>query len=198
MLAISLIIGLIIALAVLIHYEFLHRISILIPRMTIKHRFRIVFAVFGALIAHSLEVWIFSVAYYLLPQVREWGYLDGNFDGSLMDFLYFSYTTFTTLGFGDIEPHGHIRHLVGLESLTGLLLITWTASFLYYEMQRYWDRRIRTFFDNPRQPFYFRGTSGMFAQMINLYINKIVHLRPWVDAILARYGEKEGRKLIAS
>ena len=140
MLAISLTIGLIIALAVLIHYEFLHRISIVIPRMTIKHRFRIVFAVFGALVAHSIEVWIFSVAYYLLPHVKQWGYLDGNFDGSLMDCLYFSYTTFTTLGFGDIEPHGHIRHLVGLESLTGLLLITWTASFLYYEMQRYWDR----------------------------------------------------------
>ncbi|MGD8933935.1 MAG: two pore domain potassium channel family protein, partial [Gammaproteobacteria bacterium] len=31
--------------------------------------------------------------------------------------------------------------LVGMESLTGLLLITWTASFLYYEMQRYWDRQ---------------------------------------------------------
>lgn len=130
----------IIALAVLIHYEFLYRISTAIPKMKIKHRFRIVFGVFGALVAHSIEIWLFSFAYYLLPQVQEWGYLKGNFDGSLMDCVYFSYTTFTTLGLGDIEPHGHIRHLVGLESLTGLLLITWTASFLYYEMQRYWDR----------------------------------------------------------
>lgn len=130
----------IIALAVLIHYEFLYRISTAIPKMKIKHRFRIVFGVFGALVAHSIEIWLFSIAYYFLPQVQEWGHLKGNFDGSLMDCVYFSYTTFTTLGFGDIEPHGHIRHLVGLESLTGLLLITWTASFLYYEMQRYWDR----------------------------------------------------------
>ena len=140
MLAVFLAISSIITLAVLIHYEFLYRISTVIPKMTIKHRFRIVVAVFGALIAHSIEIWIFSAAYYLLPQVREWGYLQGNFDGSFMDCVYFSYTTFTTLGFGDIEPHGPIRHLVGLESLTGLLLITWTASFLYYEMQRYWDR----------------------------------------------------------
>jgi len=130
----------IITLAVLIHYEFLYRISTLIPKMKIKHRFRIVVGVFGALVAHSIEIFIFSLAYYLLPQVQGWGFLDGNFDGSLMDCVYFSYTIFTTLGFGDIEPHGHIRHLVGLESLTGLLLITWTASFLYYEMQRYWDR----------------------------------------------------------
>jgi len=140
MLAIFLIISAIIALAVLIHYEFLFRISTVIPGMKIRHRFRIVFAVFGALVAHSIEIWIFSIAYYYLPHVKEWGYLAGNFDGTLLDCLYFSYTTFTTLGFGDIEPHGPIRHLVGLESLTGLLLITWTASFLYYEMQRYWDR----------------------------------------------------------
>jgi hypothetical protein len=108
--------------------------------MKIKHRFRIVVGVFGALIAHSIEIFIFSLAYYQLPQIQGWGRLEGNFDGSLLDCLYFSYTIFTTLGFGDIEPHGYIRHLVGLESLTGLLLITWTASFLYYEMQRYWDR----------------------------------------------------------
>ena len=130
----------IIALAVLVHYEFLYRISMAIPKMKIKHRFKIVFGVFGALVAHSIEIWLFAVAYYFLSSVEDWGCLKGNFDGSFMDCVYFSYTIFTTLGFGDIEPHGHIRHLVGLESLTGLLLITWTASFLYYEMQRYWDR----------------------------------------------------------
>jgi len=140
MLAVFLLNSFIIAIAVLIHYEFLYRISVFIPRMRIKHRFRIVVGVFGALIAHSIEICLFSLAYHYLPRFEGWGYLDGNFDGSLMDCIYFSYTIFTTLGFGDIEPHGHIRHLVGLESLTGLLLITWTASFLYYEMQRYWDR----------------------------------------------------------
>lgn len=111
-----------------------------IPRMKIKHRFRIVFGVFGALIAHSLEVILFSLVYYLLPWFKNMGDLTGDFNGSLMDCIYFSYTTYTTLGFGDIQPHGSIRNFVGLESLTGLLLITWTASFLYYEMQRYWDR----------------------------------------------------------
>jgi len=140
MFVVFLINSLIIALVVLIHYEFLYRLSTVIPKMKIKHRFRIVVSVFGALVAHSIEIWLFSLAYYLILQFQGWGYLEGNFDGSLMDCVYFSYTTYTTLGFGDIEPHGHIRHLVGLEALTGLLLITWTASFLYYEMQRYWDR----------------------------------------------------------
>jgi hypothetical protein len=141
MIAVFILNSLIVATAVLIHYELLYRMSQYIPRMKVKHRFRIVFGVFGALIAHNIEIWIFAITYYYLNKAEGWGRLEGNFDGSLLDCVYFSYTTFTTLGFGDITPHGDIRHLIGLESLTGLLLITWTASFLYFEMQRYWDRR---------------------------------------------------------
>jgi hypothetical protein len=131
----------IVASVVLIHYEFLYRFSRLIPKMKIRHRFRIVAGVFGALVAHTVEIWIFAIAYYYLHQAGEWGSLSGNFNGSMRDCVYYSFTTFTTLGFGDIEPFGRIRYLTGLESLTGLVLITWTASFLYYEMQRYWDAR---------------------------------------------------------
>jgi hypothetical protein len=28
--------------------------------------------------------------------------------------------------------------LTGIEALTGLVLITWTASYLFIEMQKYW------------------------------------------------------------
>ncbi len=129
----------IIALVVLIHYEFLYQLSTTLPNLRIKHRFRIVFGVLGALIAHAIEVWVFAIAYYYLHQADDWGHLKGNYNGSLMDSVYFSFTTYSTLGFGDIEPYGRLRFLVGLEALTGLLLITWTASFLYLEMQRYWE-----------------------------------------------------------
>jgi hypothetical protein len=131
--------ALLVAIAVVIHYEFLYHVSVLIPKMTIKHRFRIVFGVFAALTAHAVEIWIFAFAYYFLHHADGWGTLAGNFNGSLMDCAYFSFTTFTTLGLGDIEPIGELRYLTGLESLTGLVLITWTASFLYYEMWRFWS-----------------------------------------------------------
>lgn len=133
--------SIVVAMVVLIHYEFLYRFSRLIPKMKIQVRFRVVVGVFAALIAHSIEIVVFAVAYYYLHQAEGWGNLRGNFDGSMMDCIYYSFTTFTTLGFGDIEPFGDIRYLTGLESLTGLVMITWTASFLYYEMQRYWDGR---------------------------------------------------------
>jgi len=132
---------LVIGLAVVIHYEFLYRITRTMPTLKIRHRFRIVLGVFVALTAHAVEVWLFGVCYFLMNHAQGWGHLVGNFDGSLLDSVYFSFTIYSTLGTGDIEPHGDLRFLVGLESLTGLVLITWTASFLYLEMTRYWDVR---------------------------------------------------------
>jgi hypothetical protein len=126
--------------AVMIHYEFLYRFTLLMPRMKVLHRFRIVIGVFGALTAHAVEVWIFALSFYWMHKTDGWGTLDGNFEGSLLDCVYFSFTTYTTLGFGDVVPHGDLRYLTGLESLTGLLLITWTASFLDREMTRDWDK----------------------------------------------------------
>ena len=73
-----------------------------------------------------------------MNQLDGWGTLIGKFNGSLMDCVYFSFTVFSTVGFGDIEPTGNLRYLTGIESLTGLVLITWSASFLYIEMQRHW------------------------------------------------------------
>ncbi len=71
----------------------------------------IVLGVFGALLAHTLEIWVFAVAYYFMIQTGNWGNLTGNFNGSLLDCVYFSFTTYTTLGFGDIEPSDAIRFL---------------------------------------------------------------------------------------
>jgi hypothetical protein len=131
----------IVAVVVVIHYEFLFRFSVLMPKLKIRHRLRIVFGVVAALAAHAVEVWIFALSFHYMNGKSGWGYLSGNFEGSLLDCVYYSFTTYTTLGFGDIVPFGNLRFLTGLESLTGLVLITWTASFLYLEMTRYWDTK---------------------------------------------------------
>lgn len=141
MLTITLINSLIIFIVVLLHYEFLSLMSTLMPRLAISHRLKIAAGVLTALVAHVIEIWLFAIAYYLMHHAEDFGHFQGNYDGSLLDSAYFSFTTYTTLGFGDIEPLGDLRYLTGLESLTGLLLITWTASFLFVEMQRYWNAR---------------------------------------------------------
>lgn len=132
-----------VAMAVMIHYEMLYRLSRLMPSLRIKHRYRLVVGIFGALMAHITEIWMFAIGYYFLTHSISIGSLiafdSGESIHSLMDCVYYSFITYTTLGFGDIIPTGTLRFLTGLESLTGLVLITWTASFMYFEMQKYWN-----------------------------------------------------------
>ena len=138
MLSILLLNIVVITIAVVIHYETLYRLSLLVPKLPFHPRFRVLAAVVGTMCAHSVQVWIFAFSYYLVLLKDNLGGFQGNFNGSLLDCAYFSFTTYTTLGYGDIEPLGHLRFLAGLEALTGLVMITWSASFLYIEMQKYW------------------------------------------------------------
>lgn len=131
---------LVVAVAVLIHYEVLYKLHRWLPKSNVHHRFRIVVGLAGALMAHVAEVWVFAVAYYIMVFQLGWGKFSGAIEESnFFDCFYFSFTTYTTLGFGDIQPYGDVRYLTGIESLTGLVLITWTASFLYLEMQNHWQ-----------------------------------------------------------
>ncbi len=133
--------SLVVIVSVMIHYEFLRVMADKLIGWTANRHLIIVLGVFGSLIAHAIEVWVFAIAYYWMHYAGAWGQLEGQFDGSLLACSYFSFTTYTTLGLGDITPMGDIRYLTGIESLTGLVLISWTASFLFIEMQKHWALR---------------------------------------------------------
>ncbi|TCD06359.1 hypothetical protein EYB45_01095 [Erythrobacteraceae bacterium CFH 75059] len=45
--------------------------------------------------------------------------------------LYFAGITFATLGFAQVEPEGPLRLLYMMLSVTGFMLITWSATFLH-------------------------------------------------------------------
>ena len=138
MLILSIFNSVVVALAVLVHYEFLRLLSGILPRLRVRYRFRIAFGVIGSLCGHTAAIWIFAFAYYFMIHHMTVGTLYGDPDLSLVTCAYFSFTTYSSLGYGDIVPIGDLRYLAGLEALTGLVMIAWTASFLYYEMERYW------------------------------------------------------------
>lgn len=125
--------------SVLVHAESLRLLSWMTSNIVAETHLRLVLCVCGALLAHTVEVWLFGLAYFVM-QRNDFGTLSGALEGSLLDCIYFSFTTYTTLGFGDINPVGALRYLAALEALTGLVLITWTASFLFVEMEKYWKR----------------------------------------------------------
>jgi len=136
-------------LVVLIHFETLNLLTSWIPRIPCPHRMRILLGLSGAIAAHVIEIWVFAIGYYFLSLNGHYGHLEGAFTGTLLDCSYFSFTTYTSLGFGDIHAVGDLRYLTGLEALIGLVMISWTASFMYLEMQRLWE--------SPREKKYKKG-----------------------------------------
>ena len=79
---------------------------------------------------HAIEIMIWAGSYIvLLP------------DGELASFekaVYFSFVTFTTLGYGDITLSEGWRILSGIEALNGILLVGWTTALLFAVVQRMW------------------------------------------------------------
>jgi hypothetical protein len=124
---------------ILIHYEVLRTLNDRLPGASwLPTRMRVVAALFGAMASHFGQITIFAFAYYILRDKFGMGQFGGQFDDIYSSFLYFSAETYTTLGLGDIYPMGPLRLVLGTETLTGLLMISWTASFTYLEMRRYW------------------------------------------------------------
>jgi S-adenosylmethionine-diacylglycerol 3-amino-3-carboxypropyl transferase len=60
--------------------------------------------------------------------------------------------------------------------------------------RNYWDKRIR-FFKSKRRSFYFHGTSGAFARMINVYVDRVCKVRPQLEAILNASTLEEQRRI---
>lgn len=75
--------------------------------------------VLGLFALHSIQIWIYALTYMAV----------GVFE-SLEPALYFSTSTFTTVGFGDIVLPPSWRMLAAAESMNGFLLIGWSTAFL--------------------------------------------------------------------
>jgi len=131
------------ALAVMIHYEGLHALAKYYVRRPPQRSRRAILKIMFSLVGlHVLEIWCFGVAYWSLLKVPGVGSIQGErVGGTLFDAVYLSATTFSTLGIGDLAPVGAIRMVSGMEALMGLLLITWSASFTFLEMSRFWSPR---------------------------------------------------------
>jgi hypothetical protein len=129
----------VIALVIGLHYEVLRGCIRFLPILSHRRRQRVVILIFVILFTHAIEIWLFAFAYYVLLRFDMFGAIDGSVEiVTLLDHAYFSGMVYTTVGFGDLVPTGAIRFMAGMEALTGLVMITWSASFTFLEMQRDW------------------------------------------------------------
>jgi len=123
---------------VLIHYEVLRSTSVLLGRLTMPPRPRILVVMLAVFFAHTVEVWMYAVAYYLLANHLGIGGFGGTLENHFTDYLYFSTSTYSSLGYGDVYPLGGLRLMAGIETVTGLVMIGWSASFTYLAMEKFW------------------------------------------------------------
>ena len=96
------------------------RIAVRPLRATVVRQGVMILAVvFGLFALHTIEIWLYAALYMVL----------GEFP-TLEEALYFSTSTFTTVGFGEITLDENWRVLSAIESANGFLLIGWSTAYL--------------------------------------------------------------------
>lgn len=83
------------------------------------------------LVLHVIEIEVWAMAYlYLLPE---------EVLGTAEEAAYFSFVTFTTLGYGDITLPYPLRMMSGIEAMNGIMLGGWSTALLFAVVQRTWQ-----------------------------------------------------------
>lgn len=123
---------------VLIHLLALKTIYTYLNRNNSHPIIQIGMAVYTLMIAHFIEVVIFATGFYITVEYAAIGNVKGEFSGDFREYIYFSLTSYTSLGIGDVYPYGPVRLITGIEALTGLLMIGWSASITYLCMHNAW------------------------------------------------------------
>lgn len=110
-----------------------------LPRFQRQSRTAVGAMVLVALVGHLLEIWIFAIAILVVGSLSDRQFAEElELDG--FDAFYYSAVSYTSMG---AEPlhEASLRLVTAIEALTGLILITWTASFIFIVMQRTWEGR---------------------------------------------------------
>jgi hypothetical protein len=125
----------------LLHYTVFRWLSGGMSNFAITAERRILIIWLLTLSAHVAEVALYAAAYAFGERTLEIGSLDGLQIVEPLDYFYFSIVAYTSLGMGDIVPSDHLRFITGIETLNGLLLIAWSASFICIAMAKLWSWR---------------------------------------------------------
>ena len=81
--------------------------------------------VFGLLVLHLLQIFVWAVCYH--------------WDACFPDFatsFYYSATSYSSVGYGDVIPPGNWRILGSIEAVTGILMFGWSTGVLFAVVHR--------------------------------------------------------------
>jgi len=136
--------ALLVIVTVTVHYEVMMLVSDKVIPWAQKrsHSRRVIaIAITGLLLGHIIEIWIFAIAIWGLLQFPPLGGLQGDITDLWSDCLYLSSVNYTSLGDGNLRLIGPARAIASCETLAGLMMIAWSASFTYLKMEQIWRKR---------------------------------------------------------
>ncbi len=85
----------------------------------------------GLVGAHLAEVAMYGLVYAVGTYPLGLGSLEGTGHSGALGYFYFAAETYSTLGYGDVVPSGALRLIASVETVNGLLLISWSGAFLF-------------------------------------------------------------------
>ena len=115
---------------IIFHCSIILSIKLLFKNLNYVNLFLITLILFLSHIAHNI---LYAFYYqYLVNTSTNINIIINKANVTFIDFIYFSFSNYTTLGMGDIFITGDARLAAAIESLLGLILIAWSASVTYY------------------------------------------------------------------
>jgi hypothetical protein len=122
-----------------IFYEILSVVMKLITQKNMTPRILLAFLWAGILIAHTISVFLYALVYWYLVRFFHYLPLEGVDVQGFFSYLYYSAVTYASLGLGDIYARGMLRLISSIEVVNGLTLISWSAMFTYFSVQKMWE-----------------------------------------------------------
>lgn len=117
-------------------YEIMAHVWVILPRLK-GIRSQILLTVSSTFFAHTLVVWIFGAAFFIMDVYFHFGDLKGADENSFMQYVYFSGVSYSSLGFGNIDATGGLQLITVVESILGLTFIGWSVAFTYVVTEKY-------------------------------------------------------------
>lgn len=113
-----------------LHYEAIHRLDRLARRSRSAYP-ALLFVISGLVGLHLVEIGIYAVIFRLADATLSLGDFVGKAMPSAMDYFYYAAEAYASLGYNNVVPTGEMRLITSITPLNGLLLLTWSGSFLF-------------------------------------------------------------------
>jgi hypothetical protein len=88
--------------------------------------------IIGIFASHIIQIWVWAIFYFFVEEIQTWEAA-----------LYFSTSSYTTVGYGDLILSEEWRLLGSIEAINGMILFGWSTAFIFAGVRRIYEHLYR-------------------------------------------------------